>query len=74
MIYTTTYSSPIGEITLAVESARLIGAWFEGQKYYMSGISQTEIVHIIKMNTNEINTKSCIIVNAPLICHQTDWV
>ena len=63
MIYTTTYSSPIGEITLAVESARLIGAWFEGQKYYMSGISQTEIVHIIKMNTNEINTKSCIIEN-----------
>ena len=63
MIYTTTYSSPIGEITLAVESAKLIGAWFEGQKYYMSGISQTEIVHIIKMNTNEINTKSCIIEN-----------
>ena len=69
MIYTTTYSSPIGEITLAVESARLIGAWFEDQKYYMHGIRQTEIIHIIKTNTNEINrneknrkeinTKSC---------------
>lgn len=58
MIYTTTYSSPIGEITLAVENERLIGAWFEGQKYYMSGIRQTEIIHIIKMNTNEINTKN----------------
>ena len=38
MIYITTYHSPIGNITLAAEGQSLIGAWFEGQKYYMAGI------------------------------------
>ena len=38
MIYVTTYHSPIGNITLSAEGQSLIGAWFEGQKYYMAGI------------------------------------
>lgn len=28
------YNSPIGEILLASDSVGLVGAWFEGQKYY----------------------------------------
>ena len=30
------YSSPLGELTLAADAEGLIGAWFEGQKYYGS--------------------------------------
>lgn len=34
MIYSTTYLSPIGELTLACEENSLIGLWIEGQKYH----------------------------------------
>lgn len=30
------YSSPLGELTLAADAEGLIGAWFEGQKHYGS--------------------------------------
>ena len=34
MIYTRTYASPIGELTLASDGAALTGLWIEGQKYF----------------------------------------
>lgn len=34
MQYTTTYSSPVGEILLAADSIGLTGLWFDGEKYY----------------------------------------
>ena len=34
MFYSTTYSSPIGMITLASDGEKLVGLWMEGQKYY----------------------------------------
>lgn len=34
MHYSTTYSSPLGLITLACDGDKLIGLWLEGQKYY----------------------------------------
>ena len=34
MQYTTTYRSPLGDITLAANGEALTGLWFEGQKYY----------------------------------------
>ncbi len=36
MIYTTNYTSPIGEILLASDGESLTGLWFEGQKYFGS--------------------------------------
>ena len=38
MIYSMHYSSPIGDILLASKDSKLIGAWFEGQKYYLANI------------------------------------
>jgi len=38
MYYTTTYSSPIGIITLAGDESSLIGLWNEGQKYHGDNI------------------------------------
>lgn len=32
--FITTYSSPLGKITLASDGKNLIGAWLEGQKYF----------------------------------------
>ena len=32
------YDSPIGKITLGAREDVLVGAWFEGQKYYMDKI------------------------------------
>ncbi len=34
MQYTGTYSSPLGQITLAADSVGLTGLWFEGQKHF----------------------------------------
>ena len=40
MIYKTTYSSPLGEITIASNGSELIGLWFTQQKYYMKNIDE----------------------------------
>ena len=34
MIYTTHYDSPLGPLYLAGDEKALVGAWFEGQKYF----------------------------------------
>ena len=34
MLYTTTYDSPLGEITLAGDGENLIGLWMSNQKYF----------------------------------------
>lgn len=34
MHYSTTYSSPLGKITLACDGSSLVGLWIEGQKYH----------------------------------------
>ena len=39
MIYTASYSSPLGDMLLAVKDGALVGLWFEGQKYYGAAIS-----------------------------------
>lgn len=38
MLYVSYYDSPIGRITLGAREDMLVGAWFEGQKYYMDKI------------------------------------
>lgn len=43
MIYTDAYASPIGTIWLASDGAFLVGAWFEGQKYFPEAFP--EFVH-----------------------------
>lgn len=40
MIYTSTYTSPIGDILLASQNNKLIGLWFKGQKYYMNSLKE----------------------------------
>ncbi len=40
MYYSTTYSSPVGVITLACDGDYLVGAWNEGQKYHGGTISE----------------------------------
>ena len=39
MINVKHYTSPIGDILLAYRNKMLIGAWFEGQKYYLANVS-----------------------------------
>lgn len=41
MVYETTYTSPLGIITLASDGMSLIGLWIEGQRYYESTITST---------------------------------
>ena len=45
MHYTTTYSSPIGDILLACDDIGLIGLWFQDQKHYAVKLSP-EHTHI----------------------------
>ena len=39
-MYITTYTSPLGPITLACDGDKLTGLWLEGQKYYGAGLLQ----------------------------------
>ena len=39
MLYTSCYSSPLGQLLLAGDEAGLTGLWFEGQKYYPHSLS-----------------------------------
>jgi len=41
MYYSTTYSSPMGLLTLASDENNLVGLWIEGQKYHGSTIFGT---------------------------------
>ena len=34
MYYSTTYSSPVGVLTLAADGVSIVGLWIEGQKYH----------------------------------------
>ena len=40
MDYTYHYNSPIGGITLASDGEKLVGLWFDGQKYFASTLGQ----------------------------------
>ncbi len=40
MIYITYYISPIGKILLASKEEKLIGLWFEQQKYYFESVKE----------------------------------
>lgn len=43
MYYSTTYSSPIGLLTLACDGDHLVGLWTEGQKYHGGTIPEVMI-------------------------------
>lgn len=43
MYYSSTYSSPVGNITLACDGDNLAGLWIEGQKYHGNIISENMI-------------------------------
>ena len=43
MIYTDSYVSPLGAITLASDGTALTGLWFDGQKYFGSTLPQETV-------------------------------
>ena len=54
MIYTSKYFSPLGNIVLASLNNKLIGLWFEDQKYYLNSIKE----EVIEKNDEEIFLKT----------------
>ncbi len=54
MIYTSRYASPLGEMLLAADEEGLLGAWFEGQKFFAFRLpeerteKETEILRLTK--------------------------
>lgn len=40
MFYSQSYESPVGKILLVSKDNRLIGAWIEGQKYFMENVDE----------------------------------
>lgn len=40
MLYTYSYNSPLGKMTMASDGAALIGLWFDGQKYFADSIAE----------------------------------
>ena len=43
MLYVSYYDSPIGKITLGAREDVLVGAWFEGQKYFANTLPDERI-------------------------------
>ena len=43
MLYVSYYASPIGKITLGAREDVLVGAWFEGQKYFANTLPDERI-------------------------------
>lgn len=43
MYYSTSYSSPVGKLTLACDGNSLVGLWIEGQKYYGASLGEEMI-------------------------------
>lgn len=41
MLYTCFYKSPLGGITMASDGTALTGLWFNGQKYFAEGLTET---------------------------------
>lgn len=44
MYYKTTYSSPVGLLTIACDSENLVGLWIEGQKYFGQSVPADLII------------------------------
>ena len=42
MIFVSHYDSPLGMIYMAADDDVLKGVWFEGQKYFASGLDKKE--------------------------------
>ena len=42
MIFVSHYDSPLGILYLAADEEALKGVWFEGQKYFASGLKENE--------------------------------
>lgn len=40
MLYKSYYQSPLGKIVLVSKKNQLIGAWIEGQKYYLGKLKE----------------------------------
>ncbi len=45
MIYTDTYASPLGNITLTATENTLTGLWFENEEYYSRIFAKMEVCH-----------------------------
>lgn len=43
MKYSTTYSSPLGLITMESDGENLIGLWLEGQEYFANNIEESMV-------------------------------
>ena len=43
-IYKCPYHGPLGDMTLASDGERIVGLWFDGQRYYGSTLSQQAVV------------------------------
>lgn len=54
MIYSTYYSSPLGELLLASKDNKLIGIWTDGQKYYLGKLDEK----VVRKDDEEILIKT----------------
>ena len=51
MLYVSYYDSPIGKITLGAREDVLVGAWFEGQKYFANTLPEDYVPQETKILT-----------------------
>lgn len=65
MIYICSYSSPLGEMTLAADDRTLTGLWFAGQKYY---------ANTLKGDCDYDHAESQLLTSHPVLHRTADWL
>jgi len=65
MHYTSTFSSPIGVLTIASNGEYLTGLWLDDQKYFMENLVRVEQKSVVK-----IEQKS----DLPILLETCDWL
>ena len=66
MIYRTYYLSPLGKMLLAADDIWLVGAWFEGQKYFGEFPGHRDFVFEEKEYTKMVPETLCYEFLAPV--------
>ena len=61
MLYVSYYDSPIGKITLGAREDVLVGAWFEGQKYFGNTLPDKHIPQETEILGVEVSDDVCYV-------------
>ena len=75
MLYTATYPSPVGLLTLASDGMNLCGLWLEGQKYFGGSILKSASSETLRKELPVFSrTSETLRKELPVFSRTSDWL